>query len=239
VTYRSPILSFSICGVILLAAGCQQPKNTISQVDPYVGQRPPPVAQLPDRDLTPEPKPQRPKNVGASAGWIPPGGISSKWECIVIHHSESDKSTPEGMRDWHVRGRGWDELGYHFVIGNGIGYGDGKVYVGARWTKQMHGAHCKTPNNYYNDHGIGICLIGNFEDHPPTSKQMQTLSKLVNFLSGKCGIPSSKVNTHGGITHKTACPGKRFNLQSLMRQLSSASLADGESVDPLRSEPEP
>ncbi len=143
------------------------------------------------------------------------------------------------MRDWHVRGRGWDELGYHFVIGNGVGYGDGKVYVGARWTKQMHGAHCKTPNNYYNDHGIGICLIGNLDSHTPTQKQMQSLSRLVSFLSSKCDIPQSKVNTHGGVTHKTACPGKHFSLQSLLRQLSAVSLADGESVDPLRSEPEP
>lgn len=237
---RRPRLAlWSVCAITLLTVGCQQPsKNTIAQVDPYVGQRPPPVAQLPDRDVTPEPVRPRPRDTSGSASWIPPGGFSKRWECIVIHHSESDKSTPEGMASWHKQ-RGWDELGYHFVIGNGIGYGDGKVFVGPRWTKQKHGAHCKVPGNYYNEHGIGICLIGNFESHGPTAKQMETLTKLVTFLTDKCDIPTSKINTHGGITHKTACPGKFFSLSRLTRQLSAISIADGDSADPLRGDVEP
>jgi len=164
---------------------------------------------------------------GAMAGWVPSGGISNRWECVVIHHSDSDKSTPQGMRAWHLQ-RGWDALGYHFVIGNGVGYPDGKVFVGERWTRQMHGAHCKTPGNHYNDHGIGVCLIGNLDAHPPTAKQLQALSRLVSFLSGHCGIPTSKILTHGGVTHKTACPGKCFNLSGLVRQMSGVSMGDGE-----------
>ena len=69
----------------------------------------------------------------------------------------------------HRRDNQWDELGYHFVIGNGTHTGDGQVEVGSRWGKQKHGAHCKTPDNYYNDHGIGICLVGNFENSNPFS----------------------------------------------------------------------
>jgi hypothetical protein len=130
------------------------------------------------------------------------------------------------MRSWHLQ-RGWDELGYHFVVGNGVGYPDGEVFVGQRWVKQMHGAHCKVPNNYYNEHGIGICLIGNLDAHGPTKKQMQALARLVSFLTSRCGIPQSKIFTHGGVTHKTACPGKFFSLPALQRQLSSVSMGEG------------
>jgi len=215
------------------SVGCNQPTNTIAQVDPYVGKRPPPMTELPQKE-TPAPEPTQPRGrpTGPMAGWMPPGGISDRWQCVVIHHSDSDKSTPEGMREWHVKGRGWDALGYHFVIGNGVGYPDGKVYVGERWTKQMHGAHCKTPGNHYNDHGVGICLIGNLDSHPPTAKQMQALAKLTSFLTGKCGIPQSRIYTHGGVTHKTACPGRHFNLPNLLRQLSAISLGENDPDSP-------
>jgi N-acetyl-anhydromuramyl-L-alanine amidase AmpD len=123
------------------------------------------------------------------------------------------------MRDWHVNGRGWDALGYHFVIGNGIGYGDGEVFVGERWQKQMHGAHCKTPDNRYNQRGIGICLIGNLDDHTPTRAQVETLARLVRFLVEECGIERSDILTHGGVTRKTACPGRYFSLAAVFQRI--------------------
>ena len=127
------------------------------------------------------------------------------------------------MRADHVNRRGWDALGYHFVIGNGIGYGNGEIYVGERWSKQMTGAHCKVPGNYYNEHGIGICLIGNFEDHPPTAKQMEALARLSSFLSLQCGIPRSRIMTHGGITGKTKCPGRHFSLARIIQKMPGRS----------------
>ena len=131
------------------------------------------------------------------------------------------------MEDWHVNGRGWDALGYHFVIGNGVNYGDGKVYVGERWTKQMHGAHCKTPGNHYNDHGIGICLIGDFRSSQPSAQQMKALSELTQFLMGQCGISKGRILTHGGVTGKTECPGPNFNLARLVSNLNGIRLTAG------------
>jgi hypothetical protein len=127
---------------VFFATGCAKPIETrVTDFDPYTGPRPSPI-----RPLQPTPAPTKPTKprvaaAGAEGGWMPPGGISNRWECIVVHHSGSDRSTPQSMREWHMKGRGWDELGYHFVIGNGAGYGDGQVYVGERWRKQMHGAH--------------------------------------------------------------------------------------------------
>ena len=151
-------------------------------------------------------------------GWMP-AAKSNRWECIVIHHSAGEVGGAERFDELH-RGKKWDELGYHFVIGNGSDTDDGEVEVGPRWTKQKHGAHCKTEDGYYNEHGIGICLVGNFDNHPPDERQMQSLTRLVRFLSAEFKIPPSAIHTHGGIPGKTACPGKYFDLEAFKRRLA-------------------
>lgn len=162
----------------------------------------------------------------AEPGWIPPGGISSRWRCIVIHHSATTAGGARRFDAVHrAPPRNWDELGYHFVIGNGTDTPDGYIEVGPRWTKQKHGAHCKTPDNYFNDHGIGICLVGDFEHTRPTPRQMAALERLVRFLQQRCQIPTSRVFTHGQITGHTACPGRNFDLAGFRRALDGVTWA--------------
>ena len=143
---------------------------------------------------------------------------SNRWECIVIHHSATDFGGARRFDKGH-REKGWDDLGYHFVIGNGSDTRDGLVEVGPRWKEQRHGAHCRSPEDYYNEHGIGICLVGNFDEDRPSAAQTQNLTKLVRFLCRKYDIPASRVYTHGGVTHQTACPGKHFNLKALRKAI--------------------
>lgn len=150
--------------------------------------------------------------------WTPPVE-SARWECIVIHHSASEIGGAERFNEYH-RDRGFDELGYHFVIGNGSDTVAGRVEVGPRWTAQKHGAHCKTPDEYYNQHGIGICIVGNLERHSPSAAQWKSLTKLVKFLSQKYDIPASRIYTHGEITGQTLCPGKHFDLTQLRRDVA-------------------
>lgn len=215
-----PCLSLTL--LVLGTAGCAHEKPMrIAQLEPYVGPRPTGIRQLP----APVYHPPRHGPGKSHHRWIPPNGISDRWECIVIHHSATRDSSPQSMRAYHVNERGWDALGYHFVIGNGVSYGDGAIYVGERWRKQMTGAHCKVPGNHYNEHGIGICLIGNFETQRPTTKQIESLAELVGFLSRKCGISRSRILTHGGVTHKTACPGRHFSLDTVLRRISGGRLS--------------
>jgi N-acetylmuramoyl-L-alanine amidase len=204
-----------------LVAGCAtQNRRFIDRLPDVVVYTQPPVKPAP---VLPAP-PAGGYAVYPDEGWLPPGGIEPRWRCIVIHHSADDSDTPEGIDAFH-RQRGWDEMGYHFVIGNGVGFPDGEVYVGPRWTKQKHGAHCKVPGNFYNEHGIGICLIGNFELHHPTDAQMRSLAALCRFLCEECQIPSSQILTHGGITGRTQCPGRYFSLAELHRRLGHVTLA--------------
>ena len=151
--------------------------------------------------------------------WVP-RVKSERWECIVIHHSATDVGGARRFDRAH-RERGFDELGYHFVIGNGTDTADGQVEVGPRWQVQKYGAHCRSPEDYYNEHGIGICLVGNFDEDRPTPAQLESLKKLVRYLSKTYDIPTNRIFTHGGVTGMTHCPGKNFDLKSLRKAVKS------------------
>ena len=137
----------------------------------------------------------------------------------MVHHSATRTGGARKFDKMH-RAKGWDELGYHFVIGNGTDTPDGHIEVGGRWRKQKHGAHTKVPGNQYNEHGIGICLVGNFDRGRPSSKQMASLAKLTAFLAQKCRVSPGNIKTHKGVTGKTACPGRHFSLSELRSRVS-------------------
>src|SRR4051812_12123184 len=152
--------------------------------------------------------------------WIP-SQPSDRWECIVIHHSASDTGSADRFDQWH-RDKGWDELGYHFVIGNGTDTEDGQVEVGPRWVTQKHGAHTKTPDEFYNQHGIGVCLVGNFDNYEPSAAQIQSLVSLCRYLTTTFHIPPDHIYTHGGITGKTDCPGKLLDVDLIRSRVAAA-----------------
>jgi len=132
--------------------------------------------------------------------------ITRKWDYIVIHHSDAESGSASAIDSWHKQ-RGWMGIGYHFVIGNGRGSGDGLVEVTFRWEQQLHGAHAGSET--YNQHGIGICLIGNLEKDHPTDKQIASLVALVNYLQARCKIPSDHILLHRHV-RSTDCPGEYF-----------------------------
>jgi len=159
--------------------------------------------------------------------WLPPGGLSDRWSCVVVHHTASDIGCLKDIDRWH-RDKGWDCCGYHFVIGNGTGSGDGEIEVGPRWWDQSTGAHTRLfgapsshEGNYYNEHGIGIVLVGNFDKTPPTKKQMEALAELVYFLTTQANLPNGRIYVHGDLK-KTDCPGfffPRLGLATRLRAL--------------------
>jgi hypothetical protein len=162
----------------------------------------------------------------ASAGvprtWIPIAA-PNEWYWIVIHHSATATGGAAAFDKMH-RAKGWDELGYHFVIGNGTDTADGLVEVGSRWPKQKWGAHAKTPDNRYNEHGIGICLVGNFDITHPTAKQMASLDKLVSYLMKTYHISPDHILGHRD-TKRTDCPGANMDV-ALVRAACVRMLAD-------------
>ncbi len=147
-----------------------------------------------------------------------PPAPARAWQYIVLHHSASEADSLETIDRFHREVRGWDGCGYHFVIGNGTYSGDGEIEVSRRWLEQKHGAHTKVAGHpEYNRYGIGICLVGNLEQHPPTEKQVAAARALVQYLMARYEIPPSRVTVHrvlaGG---RTACPGRYFPTRSLL-----------------------
>ena len=135
------------------------------------------------------------------------------WRYVVIHHSASVSGSAASFDRYHRIKRGWDELGYHFVIDNGRGGPDGRVEVGPRWVKQKHGAHCgKTPGNEYNEHGIGICLVGTFTAGMPTKAQLAALNELLLYLMRTHRIGEGNVIGHRDAPFAcTSCPGDKLH----------------------------
>ena len=79
---------------------------------------------------------------------------------LIIHCSDSSFGDAAVIDSWH-RERGWDGIGYHYVVLNGFrkpghynSIEDGLVEPGRPIEKV--GAHCRG----HNKESIGICLIG-------------------------------------------------------------------------------
>src|SRR5690606_32161137 len=102
-----------------------------------------PADQAPEVHIPPSPVVQiPPAATRVPAGWNA-RAAGRKWQWIVIHHSATPTGGAVEFDKLHRETNGWDELGYHFVIGNGTNTKDGMVEVGPRWVKQKHGAHAK------------------------------------------------------------------------------------------------
>ena len=138
----------------------------------------------------------------------------------MLHHSATDNGSASIFDDWHKE-KGWEGVGYDFVIGNGNGSPDGKIEVTFRWKQQIQGAHVGgTWDNWANKDGIGICLVGDFEKTKPTAKQMASTQKLVEFLRKRYGIPSEKIYGHKdtpGYSNGSVCPGRYFPMWQLRK----------------------
>jgi hypothetical protein len=178
-----------------------------------------PLRELPLADVAPgDPPPEAPAGERAPAGGAPV--LLREWACsgyrpwkyIVIHHS----STPGGSAaafDAYHRSKGYDGLGYHFVITNGDGGPDGEIQVGRRWRLQKWGAHTGgTPDNEYNNRGIGICLVGDFNETRPTPGQLASLRLLVGQFMAGFDVERARVVGHRDAPGaSTDCPGESLH----------------------------
>lgn len=139
------------------------------------------------------------------------------WKYVVLHHSATESGSVESIDAVHRQRRNsdgvpWLGIGYHFVIGNGHGLPDGEVRATFRWREQREGAHAGV--SLYNEYGLGICLIGNFDASPPTAAQLDTLKKLLSALQRQFAFSPEQILTHANLK-ATACPGKLLSLEAI------------------------
>lgn len=139
------------------------------------------------------------------------------WKFIVLHHTATESGSVESLDKSHQKrvdaaGNPWRGIAYHFLIGNGDGMADGEIRPTFRWLEQTSGAHAGL--SLYNEYGIGICLVGNFEKNGPTSAQFQAVSELVSQLKAEFGFTTDQVLRHGDLK-ATACPGRHFPFEEI------------------------
>ena len=135
---------------------------------------------------------------------------------IIVHCSASKDVSAATIKKWHtdpvdmqpvngkmtnVGGRGWRDIGYHFVI-----RGSGNVEMGR--TVAVQGAHVRG----HNKDSIGICITGgkggamNY-----TEAQFQSLRVLIHGLREQHKIGKMAVFGHCDFTNAKTCPNFNVN----------------------------
>ncbi|NBB88513.1 MAG: hypothetical protein GVX96_01825 [Bacteroidetes bacterium] len=156
---------------------------------------------------------------------------------LIVHHSAGPNSSSDwaavvrSIWDFHVNGRGWADIGYHYLIDP-----DGKIYQGR--ADDIQGAHFCAQNR----NAMGSCVLGTFTEVSPTVKARTSWVDLASYAACKWGISPQNPSLHGssgldllGVSgHRdgcaTECPGQvlygqlndwRTDLRSRMDACSS------------------
>lgn len=146
---------------------------------------------------------------------------AGRWDGVVLHHSGSMLGSAAEIASFH-ESRGLHGLGYHFVVGNGRGAGDGEIHVGYRWLDQLAGAHVAGPDaDPYNRRYIGVCLVGDGDRRPFTEAQLARSADLVGALLSRLGLTADDVTTHRDLA-ATSSPGRHFPEAEFRERVRSA-----------------
>ena len=115
------------------------------------------------------------------------------------------------VRDWHTKGNGWSDIGYHFLIKI-----DGTVQEGRNMAKT--GAHVAG----HNKSSIGIAYVGgmdkNMEEWIDTRTDQQKDSIFNLLMDLKFQFPDAVVYGHNDFTDKKVCP--CFNAKEEYKEIS-------------------
>ena len=143
---------------------------------------------------------------------------------MTLHHSagwaattlEEGKAAVKSIQRFHQDGRGWSDIGYHFLVDMG-----GNIYQGRPET--VLGAHVGGANTG----NIGVCILGCY--HPPESSipcydemtynSEQSLIQLYAWISDTYGMEPKILKGHRDYFGTTSCPGN--NVWSKLPQLRS------------------
>ena len=144
---------------------------------------------------------------------------------IGIHHSGKEGDTPYVLAKFHTTvesGVYQSEIGYNFVVD-----AKGTVHKGRDLGKVP--AHCSG----IDEETVGICVCGNYEEDPPSRRQMESLAEIIAVVCYAYDIDpiaevrlSNKLVVHGVFSHRdvknTDCPGRAFHreMDSLRRSVA-------------------
>ncbi|XP_059616451.1 peptidoglycan-recognition protein LE [Phlebotomus argentipes] len=106
----------------------------------------------------------------------PPTIVTEPFPYVIIAHTATESGYNQAemvylvriVQSFHIESRGWDDIGYNFLIG-----GDGNVYEGRGWNRV--GAHTFG----YNRKGLGISFVGCFMKTLPPKVSLDVCKLLI------------------------------------------------------------
>jgi len=126
------------------------------------------------------------------------------------------------MYAYHVKSRGWCDLGYNFLVDR-----FGRVFEGRYGGAQLPvlGAHTAA----FNANSFGVALIGNFEQAAPPAAMLESTARVIAWkLDANYRSPQATIRLDGSSLHTvsghrdtkaTACPGTQlYNKLGWLRQ---------------------
>jgi N-acetylmuramoyl-L-alanine amidase len=122
---------------------------------------------------------------------------------VVVHCSDSDikaHDNIETIRGWHVKERGFSDVGYHYFISK-----DGKVHSGR--PEETVGAHAVR----HNSGSIGVCLSGRREF---TAEQFGALEILLKDICFRYALGKQDIVAHNDLDPSKTCP--NFDVHKLI-----------------------
>lgn len=136
---------------------------------------------------------------------------------IIIHHSltkDGKVADYEAIRRYHMKEKGWNDIGYHFIIELD---GTGVITKTGRSTN-VTGAHCVGKNNH-----IGICVVGNYDIGKEVfgTAHMDALVALTVSMLTIHKLPVSSIHKHSEYAPKT-CPGSGFPWELFISKVEAA-----------------
>ncbi|MGH8997771.1 MAG: N-acetylmuramoyl-L-alanine amidase, partial [Acidimicrobiia bacterium] len=158
---------------------------------------------------------------------------------LFVHHTVTSPgatdpdpaSTVRAIYAFHTRGRGWDDIGYHFLVDH-----TGRIYEG-RWARDYAPGEIPTgedENGYgvvgahasgHNFGTVAVSVIGDFTDVEPTSEAMASVERMLAWKADRHDINVTRADpftSTAGVTRRfpnlaghrdvdaTACPGNRL-----------------------------
>ncbi|MFE0688463.1 peptidoglycan recognition protein family protein [Streptomyces xiamenensis] len=100
-------------------------------------------------------------------------------KAVFVHHTAHDDvydcaEVPEMLREmygYHVGRRGWDDLGYNFMVDR-----CGTIYEGRAGglERDAYGAHTEG----FNSDTVGVAVLGTFDDAPPPQAVLDAIARV-------------------------------------------------------------
>lgn len=136
---------------------------------------------------------------------------------VIVHHTvTSATTTPQAIAQGQIDRRDLPGITYHFTV-------DGPGTIS--WTQPLETVTAQTSSTAANVSGIGVALIGSFNDAPPGEAQLNAAARLIAWLLSTYRIGTDKVVGRSELEN-TSSPGRQWLQEARYKNTLMAKVTD-------------